>query len=468
MTSKKILGVFRNQKIFGVRQYSKSYNPVKKTLNVLANDMPKIMGFKDKPYFYPEHSDIVIIGGGFIGSSVAYWLKKRTGEGLSVVVIEKDFSYKSSQNNVSLGTLTQHFSLPENINLAKYSAEFLRNIKEHLGMDVDIQYMPTGSITLASEEYAHKLEENVSQLNELGVRNNLLTAAEIKSQFPWINTDDVKLGCMALEAEGTFNPWALLMATLRKSRDLGTTYVNGEVIGFELEKQKDVLMEGVTPGGYERINKVIYKTEDGEEYAIKFAICVLAAGHNSGELSKLAKVGTGDGILSMPLTIERRECDIYSVPDKASEIGLNIPLVTDTTGLWLMRNGLESNLLFGNLPLIKEETKSGSQNDYFKSIIEPSLLNRVPSCDKTKIEKFNTEIYDCNTFDNNGVVGPHPYHNNLFIAAGFGKLGCQHAPGIGRAITELIIDSQFTTVDLTRFSFDRYLLSERIVEFNVY
>ena len=111
---------------------------------------------------------------------------------------------------------------------------------------------------------------------------------------------------MTIEAEGTFNPWALLRGLVKKSKELDTTYVNAEVIGFELEKQRDVLMEGVTPGGYERINRIIYKTEDQEEYSLKFAICVLAAGENSGHLASMAKVGTGDGILSIPLPIERR------------------------------------------------------------------------------------------------------------------------------------------------------------------
>lgn len=111
---------------------------------------------------------------------------------------------------------------------------------------------------------------------------------------------------MAVEGEGTFNPWVLLSALIRKSKELGTTYVNAEVIGFELEKQRDVLMEGVAPGGYERINRIIYKTEDQEEFTLKFAICVLAAGENSGHIATMGKVGTGDGILGIPLPIEQR------------------------------------------------------------------------------------------------------------------------------------------------------------------
>lgn len=83
-------------------------------------------------------------------------------------------------------------------------------------------------------------------------------------------------------------------------------YINAEVVGFELEKQKDVLMEGVAPGSFERINRVIYKTPDNEEYAVKFAVCVLAAGDSSGEIGKLAKIGTGGGLLAVPLPIEKR------------------------------------------------------------------------------------------------------------------------------------------------------------------
>lgn len=111
---------------------------------------------------------------------------------------------------------------------------------------------------------------------------------------------------MAAEGEGIFNSWALLKGLIQKSKELDAVYVNAEVINFDVEKQKDVLMEGVEPGTFQRINKVVYRTQENEVYEIKFAICILAAGHNSGRLCKLAGIGTGDKILKVPLPIEKR------------------------------------------------------------------------------------------------------------------------------------------------------------------
>lgn len=104
------------------------------------------------------------------------------------------FQYQDVQTNLSLGTLTQHFSLPENIQLSQFSAEYFRNIKEHLTSDVDLQYIPTGSIVLASEKYADKMEYNVTLQKEQGSRIELLQTEDIKQRYPWLNTNDVKLG----------------------------------------------------------------------------------------------------------------------------------------------------------------------------------------------------------------------------------------------------------------------------------
>ncbi|KPI93884.1 hypothetical protein RR46_13049 [Papilio xuthus] len=421
-----------------------------------------------KNAIYPEHADVVIIGGGFIGSSVGYWLKTKAGSGLSVIILEKDLSYAKFQNNTSLGTITQHFSLPENIQLAQYSAEFLRNVKLHLNSDTNIEYKPNGHLILASEKYAERLEQNVTIQKEFGVKNELIMPADIKEKYPWINTTDVKLGCISTESEGVFDPEALLKGLVLKSSELGVNYVDAEVTGFDVEQQRDVLMEGVTPGGFRKINKVMYRTKDNEEYAIKFAVCILAASGQSGEVAKLAHIGDGDGLLKIPLPIQQREYDIYNIEDENIKASISTPVIMDTSGLWLQPNTLENNFMCGFTPMSNNSVKELLTDKFYEEIIRPSLSNRYPNFQDHQIKKIRTEFQDCNTYDETGILGPHPYHTNLVIAAGFGKLGCQHAPGIGRAIAESIIDGHYSSIDMTRFGFDRLLVDEPLVEFNVY
>lgn len=93
MISKQFLNkVLFNRRSLSVRHYARNINPIKKTLDILSMDMPSLNSDKKRTFTYPEHTDIVVIGGGYIGSAVAYWIKSRAGDGLSVVVLEKDFS----------------------------------------------------------------------------------------------------------------------------------------------------------------------------------------------------------------------------------------------------------------------------------------------------------------------------------------------------------------------------------------
>lgn len=103
-----------------------------------------------------------------------------------------------------------------------------------------------------------------------------------------------------------FDSCALLQGLVQKSQQLGANYVHGEVIGFDTEYQRDVLMEGVKPMSFQKIERIIYRTEDGVEHAIKFAICVLTAGTESPNIAKLAAIGNGDGLLSLPLPVDKK------------------------------------------------------------------------------------------------------------------------------------------------------------------
>ena len=72
--------------------------------------------------------------------------------------------------------------------------------------------------------------------------------------------------------------------------------------------------------------------------------------------------------------------------------------------------------------------------------------------------------FDFNYFDGSPIIGPHPYIANMWMACGFGGYGGCLAPATGRAITELMYDDGYHTIDLSRFAFDRVLLSKPVKE----
>jgi len=85
----------------------------------------------------------------------------------------------------------------------------------------------------------------------------------------------------------------------------------------------------------------------------------------------------------------------------------------------------------------------------------------------TQIKSAWAGYYDYNSFDQNGVIGPHPYYNNLYMATGFSGHGIQQAPAVGRAMMEMILDGEFVTTDLSKFNFDRFLVGKEVKEQNI-
>ncbi|XP_025989435.1 FAD-dependent oxidoreductase domain-containing protein 1 isoform X2 [Solenopsis invicta] len=422
----------------------------------------------------PTQCDVLIIGGGAIGSSIAYWLKQKIyRDEFKVVVIEKDPTYTKASTTLSVGGLRQQFSLEENIQMSLYGAEFLRNINEHLSVPgeppIDVNFHPYGYLVLASEACAETLVQSSKLQNSLGAKNTVLTAEKLKTTFPWLNTDGIAAGCLGLEKEGWFDPWSLLCALKKKASHLGAQYVNAEVKAFQYKTILGSYDQDMNPD--KRLDTVVIKTDDGDIRTIKFSIAIIAAGAFSGDVAELADIGTGEGLLSIPLPVVPRKRYVYCFhcPDGP---GLNTPLTIDSSGAYFRRDGLGGNFICGKSPEPDEEPSVENLNvdhEFFENKIWPLLAHRVPAFENLKVKSSWAGYYEYNTFDENGIIGQHPYHENVYIATGFSGHGIQKAPAVGRAISELLFhDNRYITIDLSKLGFDRFLKSEPMREVHVY
>lgn len=419
------------------------------------------------PQHLPSSTEVLIIGGGAMGASVAYWLKQKIpGDILKVLVVERDHSYATASTCLSVGGIRQQFSLTENILMSSFGAEFLRNIDRYCGVEGEpspcVHFEPYGYLVLASEKGAQTLIDNASLQKGLGVKNVLLSPERLKEKFPWMNVDGIALGCLGLENEGWFDPWSLLNAYKRRSVYDGVQYLKAEVIGFTIPEFTEAYVE--SPTG------VIVRLPDGKTHHIRYNCCVIAAGPDSGHVARLASIGTGSGVLSCPLPVERRKRYVYSFhsPDGP---GINTPLMIDKSGTYFRREGLAGFYIAGVSPSPEEEPSTDDLDvdyNYFDSNVWPVLAERVPAFENLKLRNAWAGYYEYNIWDQNGIVGRHPHFHNIYFATGFSGHGIQHSPAVGRAIMELIVDKKYETIDLTRLQFDRFISDRYLLESNIF
>ncbi|KAL3282084.1 hypothetical protein HHI36_005283 [Cryptolaemus montrouzieri] len=461
--------------ISSIMYEKKRMNPILRTLKVLGNDFKALSpNFQESQLkaleSFPSYTDVLVIGGGIMGTSIAYWLREKSGnKGVETTVIEKDPTFSKSSTVLSVGGLRQQFSLQENIQMSLFGAEFLRTLKNRFGSDADVCFTPNGYLTLAGEDGAHQLLDNHKLQKELGANNIILTKDQLKQRFSWLHTDDIELGCLGLDKEGWFDPWSLLNLMKMGATNLGTRFIHGEVVDF-LFSENDITVSGQEEAKYVGTNEAIIQLPNGEKKSITFSICILAAGSDSNEIAKLVKIGSGTGILSVPLPVEKRKRYVYNFACQGELPGINTPLTVDRTGTYFRRDGLGGRFIAGLSPFPSEEPKTDNLDvdyKYFDDQIWPTLAKRVPVFENIKVLSGWSGYYDYNYYDQNGIIGQHPYYTNFFIATGFSGHGIQQAPAVGRAISELILDGKYQTIDLTRLGFDRLIVDKPMYEVGI-
>ena len=386
--------------------------------------------------------DVVIAGGGVIGSAVAYFLRAHADFDGRVAVIERDPSYADCTTARSVGGIRQQFSTRENILLSRFAAEFVNNADRYLAVDdasPQLAFVEAGYLFLVGPEEIETLKSNHARQSAQGARVVLLEPAELKTRFPWLGLSGVALGSLGLENEGWIDPYGLLMAFRNKAKSLGVRYLDDEVAGLGLNEH---LVESVA-------------LASGDTLGCGWV--VNAAGARAADVAAMADI-------ALPVAPRKRQVFVFEC---RTEIP-GCPLVIDPSGMYFRPES--GRFLCGISPPESEDPDTlDHEIDYtmFEELLWPMLAGRVPAFEAVKLTNAWACTYAYNTLDQNAIVGTHPELSNFVLANGFSGHGLQQSPGVGRAVAELISCGEYQSIDLTRFGFERILAQAPIRELNV-
>jgi FAD-dependent oxidoreductase domain-containing protein 1 len=376
--------------------------------------------------------DVLVVGGGAMGSSVAYHLKSDANFTGSVAVIERDPTYARASSALSASSIRQQFSTPLNIHLSRFGIGFLRRADELLGVDLGLK--EPGYLFLGSEAGEAVLRANHAVQKGEGCAVELLEPMALQARFPWMSTDGVALASHGTANEGWFDGPALMQSFRRKARELGVQYIADEVVRLE----SSALM--LRSGG-----------------RIEARTVVLAAGPWSGEVAATAGI-------ALPVEPRRRSVFVFDVREPPGPT----PLVIDPSGTWFRPEG--RFYIGGTTPAEGNDAPGAPlevQHQEWDDMVWPTIAARVPAFEAAKVVNSWAGYYEYNTFDQNGIVGRHPEVESLIFATGFSGHGIQQSPAVGRAVAELIVHGSYRTLDLSPFGYERISRGRPIRELNV-
>ena len=384
-------------------------------------------------------ADIVIVGGGIMGASLAFWLT-HLEPGVSVVVVERDPTYAMASSALSAASIRQQFTTSVNIRISQASINILRTVGELLeveGSKPDIGLVESGYLYLAGEAGAQSLRRAQKIQTQHGAAVALLDVAQLAERFPWLETGDLALGSFGLSGEGWFDGYLLLTAFMAKARSQGVRLVRAEVKGLEVTKR--------------RVGAAILA--DGSR--ITCGHLVNAAGPWARAVARFAGI-------NLPVFARRRT--VFVVACKT--LLRPFPLLIDTSGFWIRPEGM--SFIAGLAPdNDSEEVPLEPELESFESKLWPALAARIPAFEAVRLERAWAGYYEMNVFDHNGIVGLHPEKTNLGFMNGFSGHGMQQGPVVGRGMAELILRGRFTTVDLSALAYERLLEGRPLTELNV-
>ena len=308
----------------------------------------------------PEQSvyDVVIIGGAIMGASTAWFLTEQPDFDGSVLVVERDPTYENCSTTHTNSCMRQQFSTALNVRISQFAAEFVKNLRTHMGGDdrvPDLSIRSFGYMYLAdTQAYAQVLRANQRVQRAAGAATEVMTPDEIHSAYPFYNLDDIVLGSINRVDEGYWDGATVFDWWRRQSRERGVEYVANEVVGITKNAAGD------------RVDSVTMAT--GEVFAC--GQVVNATGPRAARTARMAGI-------DLPVEPRKRYTWVFRAE---RPLDRDLPLTIDPSGVHVREHGGGTYLCGAHSEIDPAVDYDDFAMDHslWESHVWPALATRIP------------------------------------------------------------------------------------------
>jgi sarcosine oxidase subunit beta len=381
----------------------------------------------------PPTADVVIIGGGVMGTSTAYHLALKGCR--NVLLLEREPFFGIQATGKCAGGIRYQFGTEINVRLSLLSLPMLDRFEEELGQPIDLRYCGYLFLLTSPADVA-AFRQNVEMQHRLGVMTRWLEPEEIARMVPLINLEGVLAGTFH-ERDGLADPNSVVQGYVSGARRLGARLLNDvEVTGIEVA------------GG--RVRGVV--TNRGKVAA---PVVVNAAGPWAGEVGRMAGV-------EVPIVPVRRQ---IVVTGPIPEVPPDFPFVIDfAQSLYFHREG--PGILTGMSNPNEPPGFDQSVDEEWELVHLEAAMKRMPILEKATLASHWAGLYEV-TPDAHPILGRVPELEGFYIIGGFSGHGFMHGPICGLLLAEEILDGRAHTLDISSLSITRFREGKLIREYNV-
>ncbi len=381
----------------------------------------------------PRSADVVVIGGGIVGSSIAFHLTQAGCK--NVLVIERETRQGLGSTGKSMGGVRAQFATDVNIRMSAYSIPFFARFEEATGHPSG--YKPHGYLFMATNEWhLDYLRKNMKRQKALGVKDvRELSTDDIRNVLPQLRSDDI-IGGSFCPTDGFVDPESVMNGFMARAIERGAELWRGtQVTG--------IYSDHATVSG-------VLTSQGG----VSAPVIVNAAGPWGASVARLAGV-------ELPVQPLRR---MLIPTEPFPGLPERLPMMIDmSTGWHFRQEGLGLIMAWAH-----PDEKPGFHTEFDPGYIEKSLTHaasRVPEFANLQVNPRRcwAGLYEMSP-DHHAILGPAPDLHGFYFANGFSGHGVMHSPATGRILADLILNGETHIIDAKDLNVQRFAEGRGIEE----